>query len=187
MITGCKSVCKTTQDANLGGFIIRRGSCTYHSSKKNNCTESRGNTTWNTNMKVRLTSVKPVTIYIIYIYTHTYIYIYIYRFVCVKTELCSMCACVRTLIFRTDRWMNIYKHQKYFDSKAVQGVWMPSDTDTLAIRMIVYLTKSYYIILIKSLSIFIVYIIPDFGCYIYFPLSNEIFIDLGHWWAFRMA
>ena len=57
---------------------------------------------------------------------------------------------------------------------------MPSDTDTLAIRMIVYLTKSYYIILIKSLSIFIVYIIPDFGCYIYFPLSNEIFIDLGH-------
>ena len=41
---------------------------------------------------------------------------------------------------------------------------MPSDTDTLAIRMIVYLTKSYYIILIKSLSIFIVYIIPDFGC-----------------------
>lgn len=56
---------------------------------------------------------------------------------------------------------------------------MPSDTDTLAIRMIVYLTKSYYIILIKSLSNFIVYIIPDFGCYIYFPLSNEIFIDLG--------
>jgi hypothetical protein len=57
---------------------------------------------------------------------------------------------------------------------------MPSDTDTLAIRMIGFLTKSYYIILIKSLSKFIVCIISDFGCYIYLPLSKEIFIDLGH-------